>query len=154
MDLDNYMSSGKPEFWERAYYEFVLEGKAGIDDWIFLWFWHNIKIPESKEYSIFSPNAPINNSLLNIKIQLACFHQGKKRYLKMNCWSGEELYPYFEYTQDPDHKNIRFESVGNPIIDSVNYRKWEEFLLYKMLSEILLEHGGLDAIATGIRKKL
>jgi hypothetical protein len=44
--------------------------------------------------------------------------------------------------------------VGNPIIDSVNYRKWEEFLLYKMLSEILLEHGGLDAIATGIRKKL
>ncbi len=72
----------------------------------------------------------------------------------MNCWSGEELYPYFEYTQDPDHKNIRFESVGNPIIDSVNYRKWEEFLLYKMLSEILLEHGGLDAIATGIRKKL
>jgi hypothetical protein len=48
---------------------------------------------------------------------------------------------------------MRFESMGNPFIDNVNYRNWEEYLLFKMIAEILIEKGGINAIAEGIRRK-
>jgi len=139
--------------WEKAYLEFVREGLVGIDKWILLWFWNNIMIPESREYSIFSPNVAIDKNLLNVHIKLGCFHQNRSRFIRICFWTDEDIYPYFDVSQEPDQLNSRFESVGNPIIDSVNYRGWEEYLLYRMIAELLLEKGGIDAIVEGIRRK-
>lgn len=153
MKLEAYILSDNPEIWEKAYYEFVKEGLVGIDEWILLWFWNNIKIAESRDYSIFSPNIAIDKNLLSVHIKLGCFHQNKSRFVRICCWSNEEIYPYFDITQEPDKMNMRFESMGNPFIDNVNYRNWEEYLLFKMIAEILIEKGGINAIAEGIRRK-
>jgi hypothetical protein len=154
MNFEEHMNSGKAEYWEKAYFEFVCNGSVGIDEWILHWFWNNIKFPKSKEYSIFSPNIFINSTLLNVKIQLSSFHQGKNRYLKMSCLNNSDYYPFFEFNHSPDEMNNRFESVGNPMIDNINYRSWEEYLVYKLLTEILFENGGMDAIVEGIRRNL
>jgi hypothetical protein len=153
MKLEDYISSDNSEIWEKAYFEIVKDGLVGIDEWIILWFWNNIRIPPSRDYSIFSPNVAIDKNLMNVHIRLACFHQNCSRYVRICCWSNEEFYPYFDITQEPDKLNMRFESQGNPIIDNINYRKWEEYLLFKMVAEILLEKGGIDAIVEGIRRK-
>jgi hypothetical protein len=154
MSFETWLSTDDAAYWEKTYYEHVLNSTVGVDEWILHWIWNNIKIPTSKEFSIFSPNMLTNKTLMKVKIEISCFHQGKTRYLKMCCYNENEFYPYYEITNAPDTTNFRFESVGNPLIDTVNYRLWEELLLFKLLSEILLEHGGIDALAEGIRRGL
>ena len=152
MSVEKWLITDDAAYWEKIYYDYILNASIDFEEWIFQWFWSNLKLPTSKEFSIFSPNIPVNKNLMKVRIELNCFHQGKTRYLNMSCFNENEFYPYFEYTQSPDTTNIRFESVGNPIVDSINYRLWEEFLFFKLLSEILIEHGGIAAVASGIRR--
>jgi hypothetical protein len=155
MDLSEYhkyLSSSKPELWEQAYLSYVAQGKVSIDEWVLDWLWYRIQMPDTKEYSIFTPQNIIYANLMGIQVGLIVYHQSKERFVELQLFKSGDFHPYFEFANKADAQNNRFESVGNPIIDTPNYRWWEEYLFFKLTSEILFEHKGLDAIIEGVRR--
>lgn len=152
MNLQEYMASDDAALWEEAYHKFISAGLSGIDEWLLFWLNYRIKLPVSLDYSIFKANEPLDAVLMGIRTKLSLFHLGKERILRAELYRQGDYHPYFECEKCPDSLNKRFESVGNPMIDKPNYRKWEEFLFYKLLSEILFDENCLDAFIEGIRK--
>jgi hypothetical protein len=147
-----YLESDDPSLWEQLYVEFVSRGRVSIDEWILDWMWERISLPESEDYSIFSPNKVIDANLMGVKVELSTLHQKKVRYVRLALSQHGSLHPDFEYFHQPNETNKRFESVGNPFIDTPNYRWWEEYLFFSLTSEILFQHGGLDAFVELLRK--
>ncbi len=146
------IDSNDPGLWEQLYMEFVTKGIVNIDQWILDWMWARTQLPESQDYSIFSPHKVIDAALVGVKVELMTMHQKKVRYVRLALSQSGSLHPDFEYVHQPDSLNQRFESVGNPFIDTPNYRWWEEYLFFKLSSEILFDHGGLDAFVELLRK--
>lgn len=138
--------------WEQAYLTYVTNGKVNIDEYVLDWIMARFQIPESEEYSIFTPHIIVDGALLNVRIKIETQYQGKSRFVQVLVWTRGELNPGFECLHEPDAANSRFESIGNPQIDTPNYRKWEEYLLVKLSHEVLFEKGGLDAIIEAIHR--
>ena len=147
-----YLESDDPSMWEQLYMQYVSRGQLSIDDWIMDWMWARMELPESKDYSIFSPHKVIDANLIGVKVELSTLHQKKVRYVRLALSQHGSLHPDFEYYHQPDELNKRFESVGNPFIDTPNYRWWEEYLFYGLTSEILFKYGGLDAFVELLRR--
>jgi hypothetical protein len=145
-----WLASDDQGLWEQAYLNYVAAGKVAVDEWILEWLKNRIKLPASKDYSLFSPNELINEALMGVKIKLIVFSKVKDRILRLEVYRSGDYHPYYEISHSPDALNSRFESIGNPIIDTPNYRCWEEYLFYKLFSEILFDEGGLDAIIEGV----
>lgn len=153
--MENYkvwLSTEDSALWEHAYLDYVTHGIVSIDEYVIDWIGERIKIPESQDYSIFAANVILDAVLLNIQVQIGTQYQGRNRFVYMMLWTSGSLHPSFEYIHEPDEANSRFESIGNPSIDTHNYRIWEEYLFMKLSSEILFEKGGLDAIIEAIHR--
>ncbi len=153
--MDNYLQliqSDEPMHWEESYLSYVTSGQVGIDEWVLDWIANRFCFPESQEYSIFSPNVLIDNALLNVRFLVNTRHQGRNRYLYVAILQTGDLHPTFEYLTEPNPENQRFESVGNPLIDTPNYRIWEEYLACSLLAEALFEQKALDAFIEAIHR--
>lgn len=148
----SYIESNDPSLWEQIYMEFVSKGQVSIDEWILDWMWARIQLPESEDYSIFSPNKIMEANLMGVKVELSTLHQKKVRYVRLALSQHGSLHPDFECYHQPDEENKRFESVGNPTIDTPNYRWWEEFLFFKLTHEILFDQAGVDAFVELLRR--
>lgn len=152
-ELEQMMSSKDPASWEQAYLDLVESGKVGIDEWILSWLWHRVEWP-GKDYSIFRGADFIVTSILRVNIVIRAGFKQKIRHAEVIIYTSNREQPdFYEFNAVGDDE-WRFPSIGNPYLDEINYRWWEQYLLCKLIAEILIEKKGLDMLIESVRRNM
>ena len=152
-ELDKLLKDKDPSSWEIAYRDYVQNGRAAIDDFLWSWIWYRIEWPEV-DYSLFNKdNVYIKCNFLGINILVHTGDDNQRRFVRIAMYESNPYHPDFETIEQVSEEAWRFESIGNPFIDRPNYKWWEQMLFCKLLRQGLDDRKGLDFLIEQIMRR-
>jgi len=146
MNLEELLGSNKRADWEMAHLHFVVNGRVGIDEWIWSWLYHRIQWT-SEDYSVFrNETVLIDVAMFGVHLQVETGNFNKRRFVVVKMFEGNPYHPEFQERIDIEEHEWRFSSIGNPFIDQPNYTLWEQLVFAKLLNRAMEERKGLDLL--------